>query len=222
MGRNRTLNRDMIIYKATNKINGKIYIGKTTTSLKQRMSEHKRRSKTSAMTFHLAIQKYGFKNFVFEQIAECNNWQELNKQEIELIAKYNSIDPNLGYNRSIGGNGVGSGENHPLFGKKRPEFSEKISGKNHPNYGNTGKLSPRFGQTHSEKTKNKIRKSMIGKMNGENNPQYDTDIYQFKHKEFGTKICTKYELRKEFNLDSKCIALLCRGERNIHKGWEII
>ena len=32
----------------------------------------------------------------------------------------------------------------------------------------------------------------------------------------------KYELRKEFNLDPKCLALLCRSERNHHKGWKMI
>lgn len=210
----------MIIYKATNKMNGKIYIGKTTTSLKQRMSEHKRRSKSSKTGFHSAIQKYGFNNFDFEVIFECNDINILNQKEIELIELYDTIK--RGYNRSLGGDGADSGENHPFFGKKREDFAKSISGENHPNYGNKGILSPRYGQKHTKETKEKISQSLKGVFSGENNASFDATIYEFEHNEYGKKICTKYELRKQFNLDSKCVAHICTGKRKTHKGWKMI
>ena len=212
----------MIVYKATNRINGKFYIGKTMNSLQQRMSEHKRHSKKGSMTFHKAIQKYGFDNFDFVVLFECDNIEMLTNKEIELIKKFKATKKGIGYNSSIGGDGANSGENHPLFGKKRPEFAKSISGYGHPNFGNVGELSPRYGQKHTEESKAQISKSLIGKLNGKNHPQYDNNIYQFEHTELGIKICTKYELRKEFNLDPKCLALLCRSERTHHKGWKMI
>lgn len=212
----------MIIYKATNKVNGKIYVGKTTTSLEKRMSEHKRHSKNSKMVFHLAIDKYGFDNFTFETLFECIDFNVLNEKEIELISEYKATDINIGYNRSLGGDGADNGENHPFFGKKRDDISIIFSGEGHPNYGNVGELSPRYGQKHTDKTKNKISKSLKGKFGGENNPSFDNTIYEFKHQEYGKRVCTKYELRKQYNLDSKCICNICTGKRKTHKGWKMI
>lgn len=212
----------MIIYKATNNINGKIYIGKTTTSLNKRMSEHKRHSKNSKMVFHLAIDKYGFDNFTFEILFKCNDFDVLNKKEIELISEHKSTDITIGYNRSLGGDGADSGKNHPFFGKKRPDISMMFSGKGHPNYGNISDLSPRYGLKHNEETKEKISKSLKCLFSGKNNPSFDATIYEFEHIEYGKKICTKYDLRKQFNLDSKCVAHICTGKRKTHKGWKMI
>ena len=211
------LKRKMIIYKATNSVSGKIYIGKTVNTLQQRISEHKRHSKNGAMTFHKAIQKYGFDSFEFTILFECEDAELLTNKEIELIKQFNSTNKKIGYNSSIGGDGVSGGENHPLFGKKRPEFGESISGNKHPNYGNIGELSPRYGQKHTEETKRKISNSLIGNIRN-----VDKTLYEFEHPEYGKVITTKYEMKKKYNLEGKCIALLCRGERNTHKGWKII
>jgi len=207
----------MIIYKATNKTNGKIYIGKTMNSLHQRMSEHKRHSKNSVMILHKAIQKYGFDKFEFVVLFNCDDAKILFDKEIELIEQFDSTNKRIGYNISKGGDGADAGENHPLFGKKRPEFSESISGENHPNFGKVGMLSPRYGQKHTTKTKKKMSNSLIG-----NKRRVDKTLYEFEHSEYGKVISTKYEMKKKYNLEGKCIALLCRGERNTHKGWKMI
>jgi group I intron endonuclease len=212
----------MIIYKATNKINGKIYIGKTMTTLKRRMSEHKRRSKNSNMYFHNAIRKYGIENFDFCILCECNNVNDLNLKEIELIKQYNSRNRSVGYNLSNGGEGMGAGPLHYWYGKKRPELSKLFSGEGHPNFGNVGEKSPRFGQHHSEQSKQKISKSLKGKLSGNKNPSYDETMYSFHHDVFGTKISTKYYLRKSFNLDKSSLSSVCNGKRKQHKGWKMI
>ena len=77
----------MLIYKITNKINGKVYIGQTIQCLKKRWSQHKSDSKKSNMTIHKAMRKYGIENFTIEEIGGANNITELNYQEWLLIYK---------------------------------------------------------------------------------------------------------------------------------------
>lgn len=93
----------MIVYKVTNNINGKIYIGKTSNSLDGRKAQHLRDSKKSKFKFHRALKKYGYENFLWEVVFECHSEQELNLKEIELIQNYNSFKN--GYNMTLGGEG---------------------------------------------------------------------------------------------------------------------
>ena len=95
----------MIIYKSTNNITGKIYIGQTTKSLEQRIKGHIKESKIdSNRPFMLSINKYGEDNFTFETIDSANNLDELNDKEVYWINFYNSVSPN-GYNVTGGGQG---------------------------------------------------------------------------------------------------------------------
>lgn len=97
------------IYKITNLINEKVYIGQTTTTIDHRWGQHKTyRNKRNHL--YSALDKYGIDNFKIEEISHyTRNTKEkliqiLNKKEIYYIAKYNSINPDFGYNISIGGN----------------------------------------------------------------------------------------------------------------------
>jgi group I intron endonuclease len=95
----------MIIYKSTNKITGKIYIGQTTKNLEQRIKGHIIESKINKnRPFLLSINKYGEDNFIFETIDSADNLDELNDKEIYWINFYNSVSPN-GYNVTGGGQG---------------------------------------------------------------------------------------------------------------------
>lgn len=95
----------MIIYKSTNKITGKIYVGQTTHTLDKRIKSHLKESKIeSNRPFMLSINKYGEDNFTFETIDSANNLDELNDKEIYWIDFYNSVSPN-GYNVTGGGQG---------------------------------------------------------------------------------------------------------------------
>ena len=90
------------IYKITNKINGKIYIGQTITPIQNRMSKHYSRAKTGTNLTGIdaAIKKYGKDNFEIEQVVECPN-EDLNQQEQFYISKYKSFEN--GYNLTTGG-----------------------------------------------------------------------------------------------------------------------
>lgn len=88
------------IYKITNLLNNKVYIGQSVHPEK-RWWEHKQRAKTNYDDYpiHLAIAKYGEENFSFKIL----EWTEdYNNEEKRLIKKYNSLSPN-GYNILEGG-----------------------------------------------------------------------------------------------------------------------
>lgn len=91
----------MGIYKITNKINGKSYIGQSIDIL-QRWSQHKR-SKDFNNPLYLDMEKYGQQNFIYEIIEECPQTQ-LNEREKFWIKYYNSYKD--GYNRTCGGTGM--------------------------------------------------------------------------------------------------------------------
>ena len=95
----------IIIYKITNKINGKIYIGQTIQKLNRRVSDHVAKSKKCGKktVFASAIKKYGIENFDITVIDKAETRAELNEKEILHIANFNSLYPN-GYNLDKGGN----------------------------------------------------------------------------------------------------------------------
>ena len=132
----------MIIYKATNKINNKIYIGQTIHDLKIRRRQHENAhlypsSVGSRGIFSRAINKYGKENFKWEVIDRAESLEELNKKEEYWIEKCNSLkEGGWGYNIKRGG------DNH-----KHAERTKKLIGlaqvgeKNHM-YGKVGELNP--------------------------------------------------------------------------------
>lgn len=98
----------MIIYKITNKINGKCYIGQTVQDFHKRISQHKSDSlvDSTGMPIHRAIKKYGWDNFVCEIICECSDIDDLNDKEIQCITECGSMVPS-GYNICEGGKSGG-------------------------------------------------------------------------------------------------------------------
>jgi group I intron endonuclease len=97
----------MIVYLITNRINQKIYIGKTKESLRRRWVVHISHAKTRAHTpLHNAVRKYGEHNFTLEIISNHNSIEEMDKAEIEAIKKFNSNDKSIGYNLTSGGDGA--------------------------------------------------------------------------------------------------------------------
>lgn len=115
----------MIIYKATNLINNKIYIGQTGSKLEERANGHFREARSekargvTTVHFHNAIMKYGFENFKWEIIDRADTDEDLNNKEIFWIAFYNSRDKSIGYNEAEGGKS----------GRRNQEVKDKISQK---------------------------------------------------------------------------------------------
>ena len=91
------------IYKITNKINGKSYIGQTIQNVKERFYQHCATKCSQAilnMVIHKAINKYGKSNFTIEVIEEVES-TNLNDRERYWIRYYDSY--NNGYNSTEGG-----------------------------------------------------------------------------------------------------------------------
>ena len=102
------------IYIITNKINGKVYIGKS-NDIERRFKEHcsqYERNRTPNKPLYLAFEKYGIYNFSFEILELCPS-ENLNEKERYWIQKYQSDDKEKGYNILSGGDGHDTGEKHP-------------------------------------------------------------------------------------------------------------
>lgn len=86
-----------VIYKITNIVNNKIYIGQTTKSIRRRWSQHKNCSKKLVSPLYRAMTKYGFESFIIEQVDTAETRKTLNEKEEYYINIFNSRCPN-GYN----------------------------------------------------------------------------------------------------------------------------
>lgn len=170
----------MIIYKAQNKINEKIYIGQTKDNLKKRIVDHER----MGYIFHKALVKYGLQNFDISIIDLAKTKEELNEKERYWIKFYNCKVPN-GYNLTDGGEG-NSGYiwtekdrkkmSRLMMGKcfsqdHRKNLSESI--KNSLNNLNTREKMKR---PKSEDHRKKIGDSIRGKPSGKKGKTYSKEI----------------------------------------------
>lgn len=162
-----------IIYKATNLINQKVYIGQTIRSLEKRKNQHLKNAINGKKLsyFHDAIKKHGLENFKWEIIAECSSKEELNSAEIGAIFINKSFgedgehfDTKFGYNMTPGGNSLGV---HNLGRKQSQETIDKrvkhLRGK-HLSEEHKQKLSnSNKGKKRSIETCKKVSDSRTGK-----------------------------------------------------------
>lgn len=95
-----------VVYKITNLVNGKIYIGKT-NDLGRRWKEHLKHAKANKpYPIHRAISKYGSNNFSKEILEAYSDEQNALQGEINFISKYRSNNKEIGYNLTIGGESI--------------------------------------------------------------------------------------------------------------------
>lgn len=144
------------IYKITNIITKKCYIGETKKSNPYlRWNEHKRKIEQGigCPALQDAVKKYGINNFKFEVLIICFD-EDRYKFEMEYIKKFNSVSPN-GYNLTIGGEGGG------FYDKKHSqETINKISEKMKQKYIDNPELKIQMSIKQKElmnKPENKIK-----------------------------------------------------------------
>lgn len=134
----------MYIYKITNLVNGKLYIGQTITSIKTRFSKHCGNEK---QLISYAIHKYGVENFRVEEIDRAETREELDEKERYWIKHYSSQVPN-GYNLESGGNA-----NKEISEETRQKLREA----------HQGEKAPWYGKHLTEETRAKLSASHMGK-----------------------------------------------------------
>lgn len=230
----------MLIYKATNIQNDKVYIGQTIKPLSCRISEHKCRANyaDSHTKFYNAIKKYGWENFVWEVIEESDEWnqEELNAKEQYYIQLYDSI--NNGYNTLIGGQcSTTDGEEMAIICGSEPFYAFNLKGELIGEFVNKRDFARQYNiavqrvvemvQNKTLSTKNII---VINKAN------YTPELlqYRLKHcikklpfiainKQTGevSKIFTSIEdCKKELQLPSDChIGEVLKGSRKSSNGY---
>ena len=136
----------MIVYLATNKINGKQYVGQTVRSLEERWRDHCRSRDENY--FHRAIRKYGKENFALEILDTANTEIELDEKEIFWINKLNTLFPG-GYNLRVGGNVSGRGRVGGLNPKSRLIYQFTMDGSLVNGYWGTNEAAAKTGLSHS-------------------------------------------------------------------------
>lgn len=184
----------MVIYKTTNLVNGKQYIG--------RDSHNNPNYLGSGPLLKKAIRKYGKENFKKEILEVCKSEEDLSIREEYWLNYYDAGNNPIFYNRHNHSNGSGRGEKSFWYGKHlyeetRKKLSERKAGKNHPNYGKHlsdetkikisesqrgeksrlygmgGDKNNFFGKKHSEESKQKMREShRKNNTSGKNNPYF--------------------------------------------------
>lgn len=140
------------IYKLTNDINGLIYVGCTTQTLKRRLQGHKDLYKKKQSAIYKAMQEFGFDSFSVSILEQGDNEDIRYEREKYWIATLNSMNPSIGYNMSIGGLGV-------IGYKFTKEDKIKMS--------NSHK-----GKKLSEETKKNLSLAMKGRFTGDSNSFY--------------------------------------------------
>lgn len=207
------------IYKITNNINGKNYIGQTINAISERWRRHcwTCTSKYNKMPIVHAIKKYGKDNFTINKICECETQEEADRLETFYAKEFNSFSP-YGYNLKVG-NGHGS---------LSEEVKEKIR------KANTGKI-------RTQEAREKLRDSHLGNKLSEeakkkisiiNKGSVTSELAKKRCSEVSSKIYDLidpkgipvliYCMRKfclENGYDTSKMCELVRGKRDQYRGW---
>lgn len=136
----------MIIYKTTNLINNKIYIGQD--------SKNNPNYYGGGLKIKYAIKKYGKQNFQKTILEYCDSYELLNSREQYWILTYNSINPSIGYNIDVGGNGP--------IDRQRWLENKKLNRK--------GGMSKGYKWKNESPLKGKVRENGTPWLVGDNNP----------------------------------------------------
>lgn len=132
------------IYKITNQLNGKAYIGQS-IHIEQRWEEHLYKS-SSCHLLKYALHKYGVENFTFEILEECNQ-EQLNEREIYWIAHYDTFKN--GYNLTMGGGGTIKYSIEAIYEEYLKTQSLSLTAKNIGCHTNTARrVLNEYGITH--------------------------------------------------------------------------
>lgn len=208
------------VYKHTNKVNGKVYIGQTSMNPERRWKRGEGYS--PCIHFYNAIQKYGWDNFEHEILFSGLTLEEANKIEEEMISQYDSMNPDKGYNLRSGGNNSKFSEEskqkmrenhadfsngkHPMYGKHHSK--ESIERMRNSREYKRGKEHPRWGYKCSEETKRKISEAKTGEPSAWKGKKHSPEAKEKMSKAHkGKKLSEEHKknVSKSCSIPVKCI-----------------
>lgn len=218
-----------VIYKITNRVNGKCYIGQAQDP-STRFKNHRanpfcknEKNRTNIPKLYNAMRKYGLENFEFKILVKVENF-ELDRLEKAIILRYDSVKN--GYNITFGGN-------TPLGIKRSEETKKKISDakKGKPFNKSPASIASnmrRIGTHQTQETKDKISAKLSNRLLRQ----------ETKDKLSDSKIKYTYHLKdpseiihitnnithfsKEFGLIRSSMNKVCNGKQHHHKGWTCV
>lgn len=216
------------IYKITNLINGKIYVGQA-QDIEMRWEQHINSAKRGErQVIYHAMRKYGIDNFAFEVLEQCS-LDKLEEREIHYIETLNTYlhaENSNGYNMTLGGGGIRGhkhteetkrkigesekGEKNHLYGKRlsfehRRKISESEKGKIISEEHRKRISESNRGKTLSEETKQKISESSKGVAKTEEHKERISQAKKGKHKGANNSNSKKVMCEnKEFSCVREC------------------
>lgn len=154
------------VYKITNIINGKVYIGQS-INIKARWKDHVsslNRGDSRCTLLQRAWNKYGQNNFIFEIVELCLE-DMLDKIETKYINFYDSCNVDKGYNIECGGNANKclSDETKQKIRDARMGMKATDETRKKMSESRIGDKNPMYGQTHSEEARIKMSEAKKGK-----------------------------------------------------------
>lgn len=197
------------IYKISNTENGKFYIGSSKNIVK-RWNEHKwalKNNRHRNRPMQSAYNKYGADVFIYEVIEVVNDIEQLRNIEQKYINSLNACGRTVGYNLSERVDCVClSGDRHPQYGKT---WSQKSKDKLSKSI--SGKNHPLYGTKVSESTKAKMRATVGDKLRGKNNPRCKSVIQYSLNGEFIKIWDYAKQATEEIGIDNSIILKCCKG-----------
>ncbi|MGE7623609.1 GIY-YIG nuclease family protein [Viridibacillus sp. NPDC096237] len=199
----------MIIYKILNKLNGKVYIGQTNSTLEQRLSQHLSSKKSLVSK---SIIKYGIDSFDISIIDEADNRDGINEKEKYWIKYYDSIAPK-GYNLDAGG--YDASPSVETRKKISNTLKGRYAGKKNPMY---GKESPMKGKIGAMKGKKHL-KSTIQKMSLSRSGANSKVATRIKNIDTGEVFISQKEASDKYGISRTCICAACKGRQKKAGGF---
>lgn len=149
----------MIIYKTTNLINGKIYVGQS--------ARHNDAAYLGSGKFFLqAVKDFGLDNFKKEILESCSEL-DVDAREMFWIKELDARNPAVGYNKALGGSRPPSCVGRRLSEESKAHLSYLRRGDKNPMYGKPGTF---LGKRHSDLSRKKLSLALKGKVTGNKNP----------------------------------------------------
>lgn len=204
----------MIIYKITNTVNSKGYVGQTRQTAKARFSNHKSKAKNSnsKALLHEAMREYGSDAFTIEVLEKIDSEERLNEREKYWIQHENTLSPN-GYNETLGGDVLnchfshGSKTKNIMRAKKEGMFA--------------GKDNPFYGKHHTEETKKLMHESAKSRVVTD---EWKANIYKTRKRKPVVNLDTgevfvsarhacRYYGKNPDSGTAGCVAKVCRKEK---------